>query len=140
MNLYLDTSVLVALLAPDPLSDRASTFLGTAQDSLVVSDLAAAEFSSAIARLVRMGSMPEDDARARFADFDMWVERVAGRVGVEPTDMRRADLFLRRLDLTLLAPDAIHIAIAQRLNTTLATFDRKMAVSATLLGVKVAEI
>jgi len=45
---------------------------------------------------------------------------------------------LRRLDLNLRAPDAIHIAITERANATLVTFDLKMADSARSLGVAVA--
>jgi predicted nucleic acid-binding protein len=44
---------------------------------------------------------------------------------------------LRRLDLTLRAPDAINIALAQRLEATLFTFDAKMAGAAKVLGVDV---
>jgi predicted nucleic acid-binding protein len=44
---------------------------------------------------------------------------------------------LRRLDLTLLTPDALHIAIAARIDATLVTFDRAMATSARALGMAV---
>jgi predicted nucleic acid-binding protein len=42
--------------------------------------------------------------------------------------------FIRRLDLPLKAPDAIHIAIAQRVNAQLATFDQQMANAAGAVG------
>jgi uncharacterized protein len=45
---------------------------------------------------------------------------------------------LRRLDLTLRTSDALHIAIAQRVNATQVTFDRSMARSARALGIAVA--
>lgn len=44
------------------------------------------------------------------------------------------------MDTALRAPDAIHLAITLRLGASLATFDRQLAVAATLLGVTVAEI
>jgi predicted nucleic acid-binding protein len=47
----------------------------------------------------------------------------------------RRQVMLRRLDLNLRTPDAIHIAIAQRLGAELATFDVRMAESAEALGV-----
>jgi len=47
---------------------------------------------------------------------------------------------LRDLTLGLRAPDAINIAIAQRLGAELATFDKKMATAASKLGVTVADI
>ena len=53
-------------------------------------------------------------------------------------DIARAETMLRRLDLNLRAPDAIHIVIAQRSEAMLVTFDLKMADSARFLGVTVA--
>jgi hypothetical protein len=51
---------------------------------------------------------------------------------------RRTGAALRRLDLTLRTPDALNIAIAQRVGATLATFDAKMADAARALGTEVA--
>jgi uncharacterized protein len=45
---------------------------------------------------------------------------------------------LRRLDVNLRTPDALHIAIAQRLEATLVTFDWGMAAAARPLGMAVA--
>ncbi|HVH76374.1 MAG TPA: hypothetical protein VM755_15780 [Stellaceae bacterium] len=49
-------------------------------------------------------------------------------------DIAAADAFLRRLDLNLRAPDAINIAIAQRLGADLMTFDERMTANARALG------
>ena len=54
------------------------------------------------------------------------------------TDIDAADRILRRLAVSLRTPDALNIAIAQRLNATLVTFDRQMADSARRLGMAVA--
>jgi predicted nucleic acid-binding protein len=45
---------------------------------------------------------------------------------------------MRRLDLTLRTPDALHIAISGRVGATLATFDEKMAAAARVVGLPVA--
>jgi predicted nucleic acid-binding protein len=50
VSVYLDASVLVALFTHDLLGARADAFLRTHSPVLVVSDFAAAEFASAIAR------------------------------------------------------------------------------------------
>lgn len=42
---------------------------------------------------------------------------------------------LRRLDLPLRTADAVNIAIARRISTTLMTFHEKMAASAKALGI-----
>lgn len=52
--------------------------------------------------------------------------------------MEEAANILRRLDLNIRTGDALNIAIAQRLEATLATFDGKMAENARALGVPVA--
>ncbi len=46
--------------------------------------------------------------------------------------------FIRRFDLALRTPDALHIAAAGRLSAKLATFDVKMAAAATALGLEIA--
>ena len=138
MSVYLDASVLVALFTNDPLTARADAFLRGETPMLIVSDFAAAEFASAIARRVRTGDLTADDARAGFANFDAWTARATRRETTSPADVAAAEAFLRRLDLTLRTPDAINIAIAQRAGAALLTFDDKMAASARSLGTGVA--
>jgi hypothetical protein len=58
-------------------------------------------------------------------------------VETAPSDIATAG-FIRRLDLTLRAPDAINIAIAWRVGVALATFDAGMASCGATLGVTVA--
>lgn len=138
MSFYLDTNILVALLTPEPLSGRAQDFMRNNLERLIVSDFAAAEFVSAIARRVRTRETTIEDARRDLADFEVWVARSTERTELDAGDVATATAYLRRLDLTLLTPDALHIAIARRLGATLVTFDRSMAVAARVLGMAVA--
>lgn len=138
MSAYLDASVLVALFTNDQLTARADAFLRANAPVLVVSDFAAAEFASAIARRVRAREIAPDEARSGFADFDAWTARATQRETTGPADIAAAVAFLRRLDLNLRTPDALNIAIAQRVGASLVTFDGKMAVSARALGTPVA--
>ena len=137
MSFYLDANVLVALLTVEPLSGRADSFIASSREPLIVSDLASAEFSSAIARRVRMHESTLAEARADLADFDLWAMRFAQRIELTPIDIAAATTYLRRFDLPLKTPDAIHIAAAQRAGATLVTFDRQMAASARTLGSRV---
>jgi predicted nucleic acid-binding protein len=125
VSLYLDASVLVALFTSDALTARADAWLRARQPAVIVSDFAAEEFASA------------DDARGVFTTFDDWTARVAGRVETGPADVSTAAACLRRLDLTLRTLDALNIAIAQRIGAQRLTFDRKMAASASALGLLV---
>ncbi|MBD0274503.1 MAG: type II toxin-antitoxin system VapC family toxin [Acetobacteraceae bacterium] len=137
MKLYFDASVLVALLAKDALTARAYSLLRSHAAVLLVSDFAAAEFASALARRVRMGELTAEQGRAAFANFDVWTARATRHVGTKTADVRAAEAFLRRLDLTLRTPDALNIAIAQRAGAALATFDERMAAAARALGTQV---
>lgn len=81
-----------------------------------------------------MGELLAGRARIAFANFDAWTPRATQRVQSSAVDVRAAEAFIRRLDLSLRTPDAINIAIAQRLGATLATLDRRMAADAERLG------
>jgi len=135
---YLDASVLVVVLTVEPFTERADRFVRDHPIGLIISDFAAAELASAIARRVRMREVTVDDARSDLSAFDSWAARSVQLIEVTAADVALATAFLRRLDLTLRTPDAIHIAIAQRMNATLVTFDQRMAESARALGMAVA--
>lgn len=113
-EVYLDASVLVALLTNDAFTARADAFVRTTKPVPLVSDFAAAEFASAIARRVRMGEIAPDEGRIGFASFDTWTARARRREQTKAADVAAAEVFLRRLDLV--------------------TFDEKMAANARLLG------
>jgi predicted nucleic acid-binding protein len=138
VKLYLDTSVLVALLIKDPFTERAYRYLNAETSELSVSDYAAAEIASAVARRVRMRELTHDAARTAFVTFDGLSPRTVERVETSPADIKSAEAFLRRLDLPLRAPDALNIAIAWRIGATLMTFDERMALEARAIGVDVA--
>jgi predicted nucleic acid-binding protein len=137
LSRYLDTNTLIGLLTADPLTAQANALLRQSTEAMVISDLAAAEFSGVVGRKVRTGVIARQYAFDVLTALDQLIQRIH-RVELEAGDIPRADLFLRRLDLSLQAADAIHIAIAQRLGATLVTFDRRMAQAARTLGVAVA--
>lgn len=104
MRTYLDASVLVALLTDDPSTIRADAFFRRHAPIPVVSDFAAAEFASALARRVRTGDIAAGAAQSAFSNLDQWIERVAERIEIGSSDVIAAAGFLRRLDLTLRTP------------------------------------
>ena len=61
-------------------------------------------------------------------------------VDIAATDARLAYIYVRRFDLGLRAPDALHLAIARRLDATLVTLDRRLAAAAGELGIAVDEL
>ena len=56
---------------------------------------------------------------------------------IRGSDIRLAAAYVRRFDLALRAPDALHPAVAERLSVPLVTLDRRLATAARELGVSV---
>jgi len=133
-----DSSIIVSLFAGDELTARAEQFASQRNLIFLVSDFACAEVASVISRSVRMRELTKAEAKTIFRRFDAWRENGTEHVETETADVVAAEAFLRQLNLTLLAPDALHIAMAQRKGATLATFDIKMAASARKLGLELA--
>ena len=138
--IYLDASVVVSFFVPDDFGTRSDAFLRGTLGPMVLTDLAAAEFVSAVSRQRRIGDLTLLAARQAIANFDRWRPGNTLAAETQPADIRVADAFLRHLDLVLRAPDAIHLAIAQRLGAELATFDGRMAECARALGIPVSAI
>ncbi|MFI4986814.1 MAG: type II toxin-antitoxin system VapC family toxin [Alphaproteobacteria bacterium] len=136
MSLYLDTSVLVALFTNDLFSSRAHSFLRTHEAVVIVSDFPAAEFASAVGRRLRLGKLTHEEAVTVFSTFDAWTARAATRAETIAADVATAAAYLRRLDVPLRTPDALNIAIAERVGAELLTFDDKMSAAARALGAK----
>jgi uncharacterized protein len=137
LSAYLDTSVLLPMLIVEPTTEAVYEFLGGVNGELLISDFAAAEVASALSRLVRMTLLTEADASARLADFDAWRAAMTSTVDMQASDARLAYIYVRRFDLALRAPDALHLAVARRLDIALVTLDRRMAVAGRELGVAV---
>ena len=84
-----------------------------------------------------MGLFGINEARLALSNFDAWLPQAAQPVNMTSADIKVAEAYLRRLDLTLRTADALHIATVQRIGATLLTFDKKMAECARVLGVPV---
>jgi len=140
MSIYLDASALLPALVEEPASAAMDRFFSGATDPIVVSDFAAAEVASALSRLVRTHLLEPADALARLADFDAWRLAATQEVDIRPADVRLANIFVRRFDLMLRAPDALHLAICRRAGFTLATLDKRLAHAAVELGTPLAPL
>lgn len=134
MTLWLDASVLVALITREPTSRQIDNLLDQSEPPMV-SDFCIAECSSAIARLVRIGTRTADQADELFRDLDDWVATASNLLAIDQGDIAMATDFVRQPGVSIRAPDAIHIAAAQRVGATILTLDRGMARAAHLLGV-----
>jgi predicted nucleic acid-binding protein len=137
VSLYLDASAIVPTLIEEGASRALGDYLAEAGEAFVVSDFAAAEVASALSRLARMTLIGREAAETLLREFDAW--RASATTGVEfvSADVRLANVFVRRFELGLRAPDALHLAVCQRGDHTLVTLDARLAAAARALGVRV---
>jgi predicted nucleic acid-binding protein len=137
VNAYLDASAILPTLVEEAGSSAIDNFIASSGDALVISEFAAAEVASALSRLVRTGLLERDDAMARLSDFDAWRAVATEDVDLQASDVRLANVFVKRFELMLRAPDALHAAMCRRGDHLLVTMDRRLAVAAEELGVRV---
>ncbi len=135
MSVYLDASVLVPAILNEPGSATVDAFFAQARTELLVSDFAAAEVASALSRLVRMRTIDSRAADLCLSAFDSFRAEAAIVLEVESSDVRLASVLVRRFELMLRAPDALHLAICRRVDAPLITLDGRLAKAAAELGV-----
>jgi predicted nucleic acid-binding protein len=138
LSFYLDASVVVPNLVEEAGSEIVRAFIAQREPDLVVSALVALETSSALSRLARMGLIATDTAHRSLMRFDTWRAPYAGSHVFGPADFELADACVRRFELGLRGPDALHAAMCLRLGHTLVTLDRRLTVAASGLGVETA--
>ena len=135
MNRFsLDASALLTLFVPDIHTKKLNAWLVSDPRWLIVSDFASAEASASISRRVRMGLLDTGLANEALAKLDGWVSRTTTRRLTSAGDIAACERLVRRFELKLQAPDALHIAIALGDGATLVTFDERQAQAMATLG------
>jgi predicted nucleic acid-binding protein len=136
--LYLDTSLVVALLTPEAHSDRADRWLAAnASSGLAVSDWVVAELAAAFAAKVRLGridAVMRDEALHAFEEM-----RRSGFLSLAVGEHHF--LLAARLasypDAKLRAGDALHLAVSSHSSATICTLDEGLAEAAAYLRLPV---
>lgn len=127
MTDYFDASALAAILFNEPSREVIDAHITASEASRVASDFVVAEVSSAVSRLVRTGVASVESARLILSDLDEWVRVDGEPIEIEPADIRDATLLVRRFELKLRAPDALHLAVSRRIGARLVTLDINLA-------------
>lgn len=112
--LYFDTSFLAPLYIPEPNSDEVRQLVYTlSRQTIAISEWTCVEFSSMVARRVRMKELSDGAAQGLLDAF----ERISRSQFVVLTpsqmDYRQAESFLRHFASGLRAGDALHLAIVR---------------------------
>ena len=134
MSVYLDASVIVPTIVASPPSAIVHAFLVANREAVIVSDFAAAEVASALSRLVRTGELERSDAEARLATLDDWMGADTATAVTVGDDVKLAGALVRRFELMLRTPDALHLAICDRVGGQLITRDVRLAMAAGTVG------
>ena len=138
MAIYIDASALIPLIVVEPDSGWSQSQVYLPTQVRLVSDFAAAEVAATISKFVRMTLITPDAAHALLGRFDTW--RGGQTVALETTavDIVEATRLVRRFELKLRAPDALHLALAGRHEAKLVSRDQGMARAAHMIGLPVA--
>ena len=111
--LYFDTSFLAPLILPEAISDEIATFFhGQPIEEFTVSHWTRVEFSSLVAREVRMGGLDARAAARADARFEAMVDESFAVILPNANDFNLAKRYFSRFETRLRAGDALHLAIA----------------------------
>jgi uncharacterized protein len=137
--LYFDTSFLVPLVLPEATSGRVSAFVDAlpAQE-FAVSHWTRVEFSSLLAREVRMGGLDGRKAAEADTQFETMLRESFAIFLPDANDFGLARMYLVHFETGLRAGDALHLAIAgNRQAETIFSLDKALLKAGNMLGLPV---
>ena len=138
MMYYFDTSFLAPLILQETTSAKIEAkFAILEPGTLYVSQWTRVEFTSLIAREVRMGGLHENEANAALLQFDNLIGDSFKVLLPDTADYELARVFIRNFATKLRAGDALHLAIARNRNAEVFyTLDKALIQAAKLLKIK----
>jgi predicted nucleic acid-binding protein len=133
--IYLDTSVVVALLTPEVRSALALDWFERCRDTLISSDWLITETHSALGIKQRQHGLSQDARAAAAEHFERLLQGGVELRSLDRGRFRHAAELLQDPGLGLRAGDALHLAVALHSRCShLASFDGRMQQAAAVLG------
>lgn len=134
--IYLDTSVVVALLTPEERSAQALEWFAQSREPLISSDWLITETHSALGIKQRHHGLSSEARQAAGEQFERLLQGGVELRSLDRERFRQAAELLQDPALGLRAGDVLHLAVAlQSRCTRLASFDRRMQQAAKTLGI-----
>lgn len=137
MRFYLDTSAIVSIFIEEARTISVVGLVRSLTEKVLISDLGIGEFSAAVSTAFRTERQSQAEAMEALADFDGWSLERAQALLVARDDIATATGLVRRFELKLLFPDALHLAVCARADAHLITGDHRQAKAADALGIPV---
>ena len=138
---YVDTSALVPMFIREPNSDAVINWLESSGERLAISEWTLVEFASAATMKLRSRQVTANLVKQAIARMYEFAQKHCTIAVPGRENFRRAAELAGDDALKLRAGDALHLAIAESLNTQgILCLDQAMIESAKSLGMKVAGI
>ena len=135
--IYVDTSVIVALLSVEPKTQEVTAWYAGLRDTPSCSDWLLTEFYSALSIKLRTGQINEAGAKRVRKEFALLVDGGLRIVPVTRGAFVHAAEMVKRYDHGLRAGDSLHLAVALELGVShMATLDGTLAANAKRKGIK----
>lgn len=129
--IYLDTSVAVSLLVPEPRTADVKAWFGGLNEIPVSGDWLLTEFDSAVSIKLRAGELVESDAKIVRKEFEKLTMSGLRIVPVSRTAFGSAADLAKQHTHRLRAGDALHLAVAREIGAqSVATLDSVMSANA----------
>ena len=137
---YVDTSVIVALLTVEPRTQSVTAWYAGLNDTPTCSDWLLTEFSSALSIKLRTGQINEVNAKRVRKEFTLMTDGGLRIVPVSRGAFRHAAEMVKQHDHGLRAGDSLHLAVALELGAShMATLDGTLAANAKRDGMELIE-
>lgn len=134
MSLYLDTSLLVSALTNETSTTISLDWIAANQaQGFTTSRWSLTEFSSALAMKVRSGFLSEQHRKTTLRSFNQLLDSF-DLVPVQTADFDAAARIADHPNIALRSGDALHLAVAIRLDLPLRTLDRRFVSGALATG------
>ena len=135
--IYVDTSVLVALMVNESKSAAVSRWYGACTDEMVSAIWCVTEFASALGIKQRTGQIDSDEARAAWLRFERLCANDIKLLTIEPATFHRGAVLMLDAATGLPAGDSLHLAAALDAKAKqMATLDEVLANNAKRLKLK----